>query len=133
MTVRQRMLALKASYEPSTTLGLFRRARLPSQDRARPAARPSGQPRDRSHDQCARAGRTVDGRRKPAQAIAELGAPDRRRRHGRVDILLCGARQFGLMTDAALTPDPEALVSRFPEEFEKYLYSVAQRDECPPT
>ena len=37
------------------------------------------------------------------------------------------------MTDAALTPDPEALVSRFPEEFEKYLYSVAQRDECPPT
>ena len=35
-----------------------------------------------------------------------------------------GQVQFGLMTDAALTPDPEALVSRFPEEFEKYLYSV---------
>jgi hypothetical protein len=31
------------------------------------------------------------------------------------------------MTDAALTPDPEALVSRFPEEFDKYLYSVLLR------
>jgi hypothetical protein len=35
-----------------------------------------------------------------------------------------GSVQFGLITDAALTPDPEALVSRFPEEFEKYLYSL---------
>ena len=33
-----------------------------------------------------------------------------------------GEVQFGLITDAALTPDPEAVVSRFPEEFEKYLY-----------
>ena len=33
-----------------------------------------------------------------------------------------GTVQFGLITDAALTPDPEAVVSRFPEEFEKYLY-----------
>ena len=29
MTVRQRMLALKASYEPSTTLGLFRSGDFP--------------------------------------------------------------------------------------------------------
>jgi diacylglycerol O-acyltransferase len=35
-----------------------------------------------------------------------------------------GHVQFGLITDAALTPDPEAVVSRFPEEFEKYLYYV---------
>ena len=35
-----------------------------------------------------------------------------------------GQVQFGLITDAALTPDPEALVSHFPEEFEKYLYYV---------
>ena len=35
-----------------------------------------------------------------------------------------GQVQFGLITDAALTPDPEAVVSRFPEEFEKYLYYV---------
>ena len=33
-----------------------------------------------------------------------------------------GQVQFGLVTDAALTPNPEAVVSRFPEEFEKYLY-----------
>jgi len=35
-----------------------------------------------------------------------------------------GEVQFGLITDAALIPDPEALVSRFPEEFEKYLYCI---------
>src|SRR5271157_444093 len=46
-----------------------------------------------------------------------------------------GHVQFGLITDAALTPDPEAVVSRFPEEFEKYLYYVlldppaAEKDE----
>ena len=35
-----------------------------------------------------------------------------------------GQVQFGLITDTALTPDPEAVVSRFPEEFEAYLYHV---------
>ena len=35
-----------------------------------------------------------------------------------------GQVQFGLITDAALTPDPEAVVSRFPEEFEQYLHYV---------
>jgi hypothetical protein len=35
-----------------------------------------------------------------------------------------GKVQFGLITDAALTPDPDAVVGRFPEEFEKYLYYV---------
>ncbi len=35
-----------------------------------------------------------------------------------------GKVQFGLITDAALTPDPEAVVSRFAEEFHKYLYYV---------
>ena len=33
-----------------------------------------------------------------------------------------GQVQFGLMTDDALTPDPEAVVSRFAKEFEQYLY-----------
>jgi diacylglycerol O-acyltransferase / wax synthase len=33
-----------------------------------------------------------------------------------------GTVQFGIITDAALTPDPGAVVSRFPEEFDKYLY-----------
>ena len=35
-----------------------------------------------------------------------------------------GKVQFGLITDAALTPDPEAIVNRFAEEFDKYLYYV---------
>ncbi len=33
-----------------------------------------------------------------------------------------GKVQFGLITDAALTPDPEAVVTRFASEFEGYLY-----------
>jgi hypothetical protein len=39
-------------------------------------------------------------------------------------ISYAGQVQFGLITDAALTPDPEAVVSRFSEEFEQYLYNV---------
>ena len=35
-----------------------------------------------------------------------------------------GQVQFGLITDAALTPDPEAIVNRFAEEFDRYLYYV---------
>lgn len=35
-----------------------------------------------------------------------------------------GQVQFGLMTDAALVPDPEAVVSRFEPEFEQLLYFV---------
>lgn len=35
-----------------------------------------------------------------------------------------GQVQFGLMTDAALVPDPEAIVARFEPEFEQLLYFV---------
>ncbi len=35
-----------------------------------------------------------------------------------------GHVQFGLISDAALTSYPEALVSRFPEEIREYLYYV---------
>jgi WS/DGAT/MGAT family acyltransferase len=35
-----------------------------------------------------------------------------------------GHVQFGLITDAALVPDPETIVSRFGPEFEKLLYLV---------
>ena len=35
-----------------------------------------------------------------------------------------GKVQFGLITDAALTPDPEAIIGRFEREFESYLYHV---------
>ena len=32
-----------------------------------------------------------------------------------------GGVQFGLITDAALCPDPEAIIERFAPEFEKLL------------
>ncbi|HRY05464.1 MAG TPA: WS/DGAT domain-containing protein, partial [Beijerinckiaceae bacterium] len=35
-----------------------------------------------------------------------------------------GNVQFGLITDAALTPDPEAIIGRFEREFDGYLYHV---------
>lgn len=35
-----------------------------------------------------------------------------------------GQVQFGLITDAGLTPDPEAIIARFRPEFEKLLYYV---------
>jgi diacylglycerol O-acyltransferase / wax synthase len=44
-----------------------------------------------------------------------------------------GKFQFGLITDPALTPDPEAIVSRFAEEFQKYLYYVLLELPEPPS
>lgn len=45
-----------------------------------------------------------------------------------------GRVQFGLITDAALVPDPEAIIDRFAPEFEKFLYFVllAPWDVPPP-
>ncbi len=39
-----------------------------------------------------------------------------------------GQVQFGLMTDAAVVPDPGAIVARFGPEFEKLLYFVLMED-----
>ena len=39
-----------------------------------------------------------------------------------------GKVQFGLMTDAAVVPDPGAIVARFGPEFEKLLYFVLMED-----
>jgi hypothetical protein len=42
-----------------------------------------------------------------------------------VSILSFGGRvQFGLITDAAVVPDPEAITARFNPEFEQLLYSA---------
>jgi hypothetical protein len=35
-----------------------------------------------------------------------------------------GQVQFGLITDAALVPDPQSIVARFKPEFEQLLYFV---------
>jgi hypothetical protein len=124
MTVRQRMLALKASYEPSTTLGLF--AALGYVPKI---------VQDQLLDLLAsRATAVMTNVQGPTEPLTVAGSPLKQSlswvpQTGDVGMGVsifsyAGQVQFGLITDAALTPDPEALVSRFPEEFEKYLYHV---------
>ena len=122
MTVRQRVLALKNSYEPATTLGLF--AAL-------------GYAPKMVQDQvldllASRMSAVMTNVRGPAESLALAGSRLKQwmawvPQSGDIGMGVsifsyAGQVQFGLITDAALTPDPEALVSRFPEEFENYLY-----------
>jgi diacylglycerol O-acyltransferase / wax synthase len=124
MTVRQRMLALKTSYEPGVTLGLFGAlGYLPKvvQD----------QLLDLLSSRATAVMTNVPG---PAEPLSVAGSvlkqsffwvPQTGNVGMGVSILSYAGRvQFGLITDAALTPDPEAVVSRFAEEFHKYLYYV---------
>ena len=124
MTVRQRMLDLKTSYEPATTLGLFAAlGYLPKivQD----------QLLDLLASRATAVMTNVPG---PTEPLTVAGSrlkqslfwvPQTGDIGMGVSILsYAGQVQFGLITDAALTPDPEAVVSRFSEEFEKYLYYV---------
>jgi diacylglycerol O-acyltransferase / wax synthase len=124
MTVRQRMLSLKTSYEPATTLGLFAAlGYLPKivQDQLLDILASRGTA-VMTNVPGATEPLTVAGSRLkqslfwvPQTGDVGMG----------VSILsYAGQVQFGLITDAALTPDPEAVVSRFPEEFEKYLCYV---------
>ena len=122
MIVRQRMLDLKTSYEPAVTLGVFAAlGYLPKivQDQlfdllaSRMTAVMTNVPGPPEP-------LTVAGSRLrqmlfwvPQSADIGMG----------VSILsYAGQVQFGLITDDALTPDPEAVVSRFLEEFDRYLY-----------
>jgi diacylglycerol O-acyltransferase / wax synthase len=118
-TVRQRMLALKTSYEPATTLGLFAAlGYLPKavQDQLfnlllrRTTAVMTNVPGP--SEPLTLAGSTL---KQCFFWVPQTGM-------GVSIYSYAGMVQFGLITDAALTPDPEAVVSRFPEEFEKYLY-----------
>jgi WS/DGAT/MGAT family acyltransferase len=124
MTVRQRMLALKTSYEPKTTLGLFAAlGYLPKlvQD----------QLFDLLISRSTAVMTNVPG---PAEPLTVAGSvlkqslfwvPQTADTGMGVSILsYAGKVQFGLITDVALTPHPEAVVRHFPEEFEKYLYYV---------
>jgi len=122
MIVRQRMLDLKTSYEPAVTLGVFAAlGYLPKivQEQlfdllaSRMTAVMTNVPGPTEP-------LTVAGSRLrqmlfwvPQSADIGMG----------VSILsYAGQVQFGLITDDALTPDPEAVVSRFLEEFDRYLY-----------
>ena len=124
MTVRQRMLALKASYEPSTTLGLF----------AALGYVPKMVQEQLLDLLASRASAVITNVPGPTEPLTVAGSPLKQwlswvPQSGDVGMGVsifsyAGHVQFGLITDAALTPDPEALVSRFPEEFENYLYYV---------
>ncbi len=127
MIVRQRMASLKSSYEPSTTLGLF--AALGHVPKL---------VQDQMLDLLAsRATAVMTNVPGPAESLTLAGSKLKQwvgwvPQSGDIGMGVsigsyAGLVQFGLMTDAALTPDPEALVSRFPEEFETYLYSVLLR------
>ena len=122
MKVRQRMLELKTSYEPATTLGLFAAlGYLPKivQD----------QLLDLLASRATAVMTNVPGSTEPLKVAGSIlkqslfWVPQTGDVGMGVSIFsYAGQVQFGLTTDAALTPDPEAVVSRFPEEFEKYLY-----------
>jgi len=124
MTVRQRMLDLKTSYEPAVTLGLYAAlGYLPKivQDElfdllaSRSTAVMTNMPGPTEPLRVA--GSTVKENLFWVPQSADIGM-------GVSIFSYAGQVQFGLITDAALTPDPEAVVSRFPEEFERYLYYV---------
>lgn len=124
MTVRQRMLALKTSYEPATTLGLF----------AGLGYLPKAVQDQLFNLLLSRATAVMTNVQGPSEYLSIAGSvlkqslfwvPQTGDLGMGVSILsYAGKVQFGLITDAALTPDPEAIVSRFAEEFERYLYYV---------
>ena len=118
------MLELKASYEPRVTLGLF-------------AALGYGPKvaQDQLFDLLlSRATAVMTNVPGPAEPLSVAGSVLRQSlfwvpQSGDIGmgvsiLSYAGKVQFGLVTDAALTPDPEAIVSRFTEEFEQYLYYV---------
>ena len=122
MMVRQRMFDLKTSYEPAVTLGLFAAlGYLPKIVQ------------DQLFDLIAsRATAVMTNVPGPTEPLTVAGSRLRQMlfwlpQSGDIGmgvsiLSYAGQVQFGLITDDALTPDPEAVVSRFPEEFEKYLY-----------
>jgi WS/DGAT/MGAT family acyltransferase len=124
MTVRQRMLALKTSYEPGVTLGLFAAlGYLPKVVQ------------DQLFDiLLSRATAVMTNVPGPAEPLSVAGSVLRQSLFwvpqtgdigmGVSILSYAGKVQFGLIADAALTPDPEAIVGRFAEEFDRYLYYV---------
>ncbi len=132
--VRQRMLDLKTSYEPAVTLGLFAAlGYLPKivQDQL-------------SDMLASRATAVMTNVPGPPEPLTVAGSRLRQMlfwvpQSGDIGmgvsiISYAGQVQFGLITDAALTRDPEAVVSRFSEEFQKYcalLNTPAPAEEKP--
>ena len=122
--VRRRMLALKNSYEPPVTLGLFGALGLAPKLL-----------QDQLFDLLlTRATAVMTNVPGPAHQLKIAGAPIRQvmfwvPQSGDIGmgvsiLSYAGAVQFGLITDAALTPDPEAIIENFEKEFDAYLYRI---------
>jgi diacylglycerol O-acyltransferase len=122
--VRRRMEALKASYEPSVTLGLFAGLGYAPQF-----------VQDNLFDLLlSRATAVMTNVPGPQQAMYLAGSEVRQLmfwvpQSGNIGMGVSilsfnGKVHFGLFTDAALVPDPEAIIARFAPEFERLLYLV---------
>lgn len=122
--VRRRMLKLKNSYEPPVTLGMFGALGLAPKIM-----------QDQLFDMLiSRATAVMTNVPGPQKQIAIAGSPVKQvmfwvPQSGDIGmgvsiLSYAGNVQFGLITDAALTPDPEAIIGRFEREFEAYLYHV---------
>ncbi|HMN70866.1 MAG TPA: wax ester/triacylglycerol synthase family O-acyltransferase [Rhodoblastus sp.] len=122
--IRRRMLKLKNSYEPPVTLGLFAALGLAPKIM-----------QDQLFDLLiSRASAVMTNVPGPQKEITIAGAPVTQvmfwvPQSGDIGmgvsiLSYAGNVQFGLITDAALTPDPEAIIGRFEREFESYLYHV---------
>ena len=120
--VRRRMEALKTSYEPKVTLGLFAGLGYTPQI-----------VQDKLFDLLlSRATAVMTNVPGPQQPLYLAGSqlkqmmfwvPQSGNIGMGVSILsFNGEVHFGLITDAALTPDPEAIIARFAPEFERLLY-----------
>ncbi len=121
---RKRMLALKNSYEPPVTLGLFGAVGVAPKI-----------VQDQLFDLLlTRATSVMTNVPGPSEPIHIAGArvkqvmfwvPQSGDIGMGVSILsYAGKVQFGLITDTALTPDPEAVIGEFEREFDSYLYHV---------
>ncbi len=122
--VRRRMEALKTSYEPKVTLGLFAGLGYTPQI-----------VQDKLFDLLlSRATAVMTNVPGPQQPLYLAGSelkqmmfwvPQSGNIGMGVSILsFNGEVHFGLITDAALVPDPEAIIARFAPEFERLLYFV---------
>jgi diacylglycerol O-acyltransferase len=133
--VRHRMEELKRSYEPAVTLGLFG-----ALGHAPQVAQ------DRLFDLLlSRASAVMTNVPGPRQPLFLGGAPMRQLmfwvpQSGNIGMGVSilsfnGQVHFGLITDAALVPDPEQIIRRFAPEFERLLYHVLMNpwgDGTPP-
>jgi WS/DGAT/MGAT family acyltransferase len=122
--VRRRMIALKQSYEAPVTLGLFAALGFAPK-------RAQDQLFDLLLSRATAVMTNVPGPQHPLYLAGSLleqvmfWVPQSGDLGMGVSILSFGGRvQFGLITDAAVVPDPEAITARFNPEFEQLLYSA---------